>query len=761
MAEETKKEDTLIGQDISGCEILEKIAQGGMGAVYKAKHKALERIVCVKILSPSLAEDEKAVELFMTEARAIAELDHPNIVNVYNVGREKGLYFIVMSFISGDTVSNIVRRRPNLPIGFVLNIFQGVLKGLSVAHEKGIIHRDIKPSNILINEKLEAKIVDFGIAKKIEKDKTATKTTEMAGTAYFISPEQALGGEIDVRADLYSAGATLFFMLTGQFPYKGKNSIDIIQKHINDPIPSPGDIRSDIPAWLSLTVQKLMAKKPNDRFQSAQETLDHIMKMREEEQFKIKRGADAVLDIRSEVPLKVRPENIRSNTESIRLKRFAQSNIKKLKPDTITSTGPRMPIIGAGGKASKAPPAPIPETKAAADLAFLEDPSVTRKKLEKEARSLKRSTSKLPKAFAKVLFHIPVFFIISMFSSYVLYNFGKAAASVLAEGESATFFGSFKFFASMDAFTANPSITVLTLAVFIMMFIMLCLKAYARHTLSLIAALGFAYLAGFFNVPAGFGQAFSHGLENMSFQDYTLIYMVITGVFAWGIMMSKTPSFPMRVLCAMAVLLTILFCKTFVDLNVPPSEDPVVSLIFYSAVLLTVSCIAVVLPRTFIFHSLLPTILLFMSIAAVWGYMISGKVYSDVDILMETKEISKITPAKDKPALQFSKPVLDLNFGSGLLGIAKMVESTAEATSEDPKKASAEKDSPFKKYVDIYTAKGKRAMVREVWKDDAVLPFTRVLMNNEESLIFKYAVVLILLLGNIYFVVHTIARKDL
>ena len=162
---------SLVGQEISGCEILNKVAEGGMGAVYKARHKALNRVVCVKILSPALANDKKAVELFLTEARAIAELNHPNIVNVYNVGKEKGYYFIVMSFIEGQTLSVMLKKNKILPIGLVLDLFEGVLLGLQAAHEKGIIHRDIKPSNILINPQGQPKLVDFAIAKKVDKEK--------------------------------------------------------------------------------------------------------------------------------------------------------------------------------------------------------------------------------------------------------------------------------------------------------------------------------------------------------------------------------------------------------------------------------------------------------------------------------------------------------------------------------------------------------------------------------------------------------------
>lgn len=291
----------LVGQEIGGCIILEKIAEGGMGTVFKAKHKALDRIVCVKVLSPALANDKKAVGLFLTEARAIAEIDHPNIVFVYNVGKEKGYHFIVMSFIEGESLSSIVRRRPNLPLSFIADAFCGILQGLEAAHQKGIIHRDIKPSNILINKKLEPKIVDFGIAKKMDKDKGVAKTTELAGTAYFISPEQALGKPIDARTDLYALGASLFYVLTGKYPFTGKNSMDIIQKHINTPVPDILTYRSNIPAWLVTAVNKLMAKKPADRFQSAQEALLFFKKSREDEKLALNKG----LNISEEVGLRL------------------------------------------------------------------------------------------------------------------------------------------------------------------------------------------------------------------------------------------------------------------------------------------------------------------------------------------------------------------------------------------------------------------------------------------------------------------------
>lgn len=330
-----KPENVLIGQEISGCVILEKISQGGMGVVFKARHKALNRTVCVKILSPNLAKDKKAVGLFLTEARAIAEVEHQNIVQVYNVGKEKGFYFIVMSFIEGEPLSYIVRKRPNLPVGFVVDTFIGVLSGLQAAHQKGIVHRDIKPSNILITKNLQAKIVDFGIAKKVDQDKGFTKTTELAGTAYFLSPEQAAGKEIDVRADLYSVGASMFYVLTGKYPFTGKNSMEIIQKHINSPLPDINTYRKGIPIWLVQAIEKLMRKNPDDRFQSAADALAFFQKGRADEQLVSAKN----IDIDNEVGFSLSKGDIKESPRVNAVLEKENSNIEyaTVKTNTLPS----------------------------------------------------------------------------------------------------------------------------------------------------------------------------------------------------------------------------------------------------------------------------------------------------------------------------------------------------------------------------------------------------------------------------------------
>lgn len=274
--------DEFINTELGGCRIIEKTGSGGMGAVYRAHHIGLDKPVCVKILSPALAGDERYVQFFLREARSAAKLEHPNIVHILNVGKERGAHFIVMAFIQGENLSDIVAREGALTVNRATDIITGVLEGLSAAHEKSIIHRDIKPSNILIAEDGIPKIVDFGLARSVNEEKQLTIAGEMVGTAYFMAPEQGLGNKVDHRADLYAAGATYFYLLTARHPFEGKTSMDVVHKHISEPLPNIMLIRPDIPIWAEHVIEKLMRKKPEDRFQSAAEALGALKKERSE-----------------------------------------------------------------------------------------------------------------------------------------------------------------------------------------------------------------------------------------------------------------------------------------------------------------------------------------------------------------------------------------------------------------------------------------------------------------------------------------------
>jgi len=272
--------DKLIGTAFAGCRILAKIGQGGMGSVYTARQDSSNKIVAVKILSAELAREERNIEFFLREARSAAKLEHPNIVHIYNFGQENGSYFIIMSYIEGKSLADIIAEKGPLNPDAATDIILEVLDGLRHAHSKTIIHRDIKPANILLGTDGHPKIVDFGLARSISEEKQLTMAGEMVGTAYFMSPEQGLAGKVDHRADLYAIGATYFYLLTGKYPFEGKSSIEVIHKHIGLPFPNIILIKPDFPLWISRILEQLTRKKPDDRYQSAAQVIGEIKRLR-------------------------------------------------------------------------------------------------------------------------------------------------------------------------------------------------------------------------------------------------------------------------------------------------------------------------------------------------------------------------------------------------------------------------------------------------------------------------------------------------
>ncbi|MEI7482664.1 MAG: serine/threonine-protein kinase [Elusimicrobiota bacterium] len=272
--------DKLIGTAFAGCRILAKIGQGGMGSVYTARQDAINKMVAVKILSAELAREERNIEFFLREARSAAKLEHPNIVHIYNFGQENGSYFIIMSYIEGKSLADIIAEKGPLNPDTATDIILEVLDGLRHAHSKTIIHRDIKPANILLGTDGHPKIVDFGLARSISEEKQLTMAGEMVGTAYFMSPEQGLAGKVDHRADLYAIGATYFYLLTGKYPFEGKSSIEVIHKHIGIPFPNIILLKPDFPLWISRVLEQLTRKKPEDRYQSAAQVIGEIKRLR-------------------------------------------------------------------------------------------------------------------------------------------------------------------------------------------------------------------------------------------------------------------------------------------------------------------------------------------------------------------------------------------------------------------------------------------------------------------------------------------------
>ena len=249
-------------------EILEKVGTGGMADVYKSKDHTLNRYVAVKILKQEFSENANFVSKFRVEAQAAAGLMHPNIVNVYDVGEEKGVYYIVMELVDGITLKNYISKRGRLGYKEAVTIALQVSMGLEAAHRNHIIHRDIKPQNIIISRDGKVKVTDFGIAKAATSD---TITSNVMGSVHYTSPEQARGGFSDEKSDVYSLGVTLYEMLTGEVPFDGETTVAIAIRHIQEPMPSPAKINPDVPYSVDQIVLKCCEKSPDRRYQNMQE----------------------------------------------------------------------------------------------------------------------------------------------------------------------------------------------------------------------------------------------------------------------------------------------------------------------------------------------------------------------------------------------------------------------------------------------------------------------------------------------------------
>lgn len=251
-------------------EIVEKIGTGGMSDVYKAKDHKLNRFVAVKVLKQEFSENANFVSKFRVEAQAAAGLIHPNIVNVYDVGEEKGLYYIVMELVEGITLKKYIEKKARLSVKEAISIAIQVSMGLEAAHHNHVIHRDIKPQNIIISKDGKVKVADFGIAKAATSN---TITSNVMGSVHYTSPEQARGGYSDEKSDIYSLGITLFEMLTGRVPFNGETTVAIAIKHIQQPMPSPCEFVPEIPHSVEQIVLKCCEKSPDRRYQSMEELI--------------------------------------------------------------------------------------------------------------------------------------------------------------------------------------------------------------------------------------------------------------------------------------------------------------------------------------------------------------------------------------------------------------------------------------------------------------------------------------------------------
>ncbi len=257
-------------------EIIEQIGTGGMSDVYKAKCHKLNRYVAIKVMKSEFSEDKTFVSKFRAEAQSVAGFTHPNVVNVYDVGDENGIYYIVMELVEGITLKKYIEKRGKLPFKEAVSIAIQVANGLDAAHKHHIVHRDIKPQNIIISKEGKVKVTDFGIAK-VASSSTINSSSTM-GSVHYISPEQARGGYSDERSDIYSLGITIFEMLTGTVPFDGDSTVAVAVQHIQDEIPAPSTVAADIPVSIDKIVLKCTQKKPDRRYQTAAELITDLKK---------------------------------------------------------------------------------------------------------------------------------------------------------------------------------------------------------------------------------------------------------------------------------------------------------------------------------------------------------------------------------------------------------------------------------------------------------------------------------------------------
>lgn len=260
-------------------EILEKVGEGGMAIVYKARCNKLNRFVAVKILKKEFCDNEEVVSKFTREATAIATLSDPNIVNVLDVGKQDNYNYIVMEFIQGKTLKEAIKQSERLSYEDALSVGIQIAKALECAHRNNIIHRDVKPQNILVTNEGLVKVTDFGIAKSAT-SATIADTTTIMGSAHYFSPEQAKGMTVDARTDIYSLGVVLYEMVTGKLPFEAESPVSIALKHIQEEVVPPKQVNSKIPNSLSELIIKAMDKDPNRRYQSAKEIVTDLEKIK-------------------------------------------------------------------------------------------------------------------------------------------------------------------------------------------------------------------------------------------------------------------------------------------------------------------------------------------------------------------------------------------------------------------------------------------------------------------------------------------------
>lgn len=265
--------DPLVGQRVSNYEIIRRLGQGGMGVVYLARHVTLERDVAIKFLAGQLSNNQDYVDRFLREARSAAKLNHPNIISVYDAGSQDDVYYFVMEYVEGQDFAHLLKQVKRFPELEAIGHVRKAADAMAYAHQAGIIHRDLKPENLILTKGGEVKVGDLGLAKEVNADDSSlTLSGVVMGTPFYISPEQVRGArDVDSRTDIYSLGATLYHLTTGGVPYRGTSPAEIMSKHLTEPFPWPQAVNAELSEGICRVMYKMMAKEPDERFQSMQE----------------------------------------------------------------------------------------------------------------------------------------------------------------------------------------------------------------------------------------------------------------------------------------------------------------------------------------------------------------------------------------------------------------------------------------------------------------------------------------------------------
>ncbi len=270
--------DPHLGKLFGGYELVRVLGRGGMGAVYEGLDSVTGRRAAIKIMRGELGDDSDALHRFEREARVASEIDHPNIARVIGSGAEDGLHYLVMEFIDGCSLRDVIRENGRIAYPLTLDYVRQACMGLQAAYEQGCIHRDIKPENLMLTHEGVVKIVDFGLAKRESSDSFKTATGAVMGTPHYMAPEQAAGRNVDHRSDIYSLGGTFYHLLTGQTPFKADSAIAIIQMHLCNEVQSVNVWNPEVPDAICQVVYRMMRKNPDDRYQ----THGHLIRVLED-----------------------------------------------------------------------------------------------------------------------------------------------------------------------------------------------------------------------------------------------------------------------------------------------------------------------------------------------------------------------------------------------------------------------------------------------------------------------------------------------